>query len=62
MQIQSIKRFKSRKKISMVIDGRIVWMTFAEAREFIGYVRDMLEGDLIEVKMRSCGCLERKTK
>ena len=58
--LKGLKRFKSHHTISIRFGKTWHRMNYAHARQLISYLRDMLEGDLIEVNLRSCGCLERK--
>lgn len=59
--LRSLARFRNKKQIAMRLAGnQVVWMHFDHVRELISYLKDMLEGDLLEVKTMDCGCLKPK--
>lgn len=61
--LKGLKRFKSQREISIRIGGKTwVRMEFVHAKQLVSYLRDMLEGDLIEVNLLDCGCLKEKKK
>lgn len=64
--VRQAARFKDRGEISITVRSTqlgngisVVWLTYANARELTSYLRDMMEGDLVEVREKDCGCLER---
>ncbi len=56
-----IARFNNTKEIALTVYDTCAWMSFDQARELRDYIDEMLEGNLVEVRQRDCGCLEKIT-
>ncbi len=57
--VKGMNRFKSLKKLSIKVNDEWLWMSFPNARELVQDLNDMLTGDLVQTKVKPCGCVKR---